>query len=90
MYWRLYAGGALQPEEKAVLGCFLLEGLNECIQDGHPHLLQHEIFAALFADRELHAAELAYWMDTQDPDPENWWPITSALLDYRRMLGLRG
>ena len=39
--------------------------------------------AHTFAAGNEHAAELAYWMDTSDPDPENWWPITSHLIWHR-------
>lgn len=35
---------------------------------------------ALFGAGEIHVAELAYWMNTSDPDTENWWPIAEALL----------
>ena len=32
----------------------------------------------------LHAKELAYWMNTSEPDPENWFPLTQHLLDFER------
>ena len=82
-YFALYAHGELEPAERAVLCCFLLEGLNELIQAGTPHPLQAAIFNALFDAEELHRVELAYWMDTSDPERENWWPITGALLAYK-------
>ena len=70
--------------EHAVLCCFLLEGLNELIQGGHPHPRQPEILTALVDADEIHAAELAYWTNTSDPNPENWWPIATTLLYYIR------
>jgi hypothetical protein len=82
-YFRLYTEGVLDADERAVLCCFLLEGLNERIQTGAPHPLQEDILTTLFAAGEIHAAELAYWMDSSDPDEENWWPITTALLHHR-------
>jgi hypothetical protein len=82
-YFRLYTEAALDSDERAVLCCFLLEGLNERIRFGTPHPLQEEILAALFDAGEIHNAELAYWMDTSDPDEENWWPIATALLQHR-------
>jgi hypothetical protein len=61
----------------------LLEGLNERIQAGDPHPIQEEIFAELFDAGEIHAAELAYWMDTMDRDEDDWWPITRPLLEHK-------
>ena len=82
-YFRLYTQGNLGPVELDVLCCFLLESLNDCLHDGTPHPLQEDIFAALFNAGELHADELAYWMNTPDPDEENWAPITKVLLQHR-------
>jgi hypothetical protein len=82
-YFHLYRQSLLEPDERAVLCCFLLDGLNECVQAGAPHPLQRDIFTALFDAGEIHARELAYWMDTSDPDKENWWPITPALLEHK-------
>jgi hypothetical protein len=83
LYFRLYGRGSLDVDERAILCCFLLEGLNERIQAGDPHPLQEEIFAELFDAGEIHAAELAYWMDTTDRDEEDWWPITRPLLEHK-------
>jgi hypothetical protein len=83
LYFRLYGRGSLDVDERAILCCFLLEGLNERIQAGDPHPLQEEIFAELFDAGEIHAAEFAYWMDTTDRDEEDWWPITRPLLEHK-------
>jgi hypothetical protein len=83
LYFSLYRRGTVDADERAVLCCFLLESLNERIQAGDPHPLQEEIFATLFDAGEIHAAELAYWMDTSDRDEENWWPITRPLLQHK-------
>jgi len=83
LYFRLYGRGSLDVDERAILCCFLLEGLNERIQAGDPHPLQEEIFAELFDAGEIHATELADWMDTTDRDEEDWWPITRPLLEHK-------
>ena len=88
-YFRLYREKDLTVDERAVVCCFLLESLNDCIQAGEPHPLQESIFATLFANREIHSAELEYWMDTSDPDEDNWWPVARPLLDFERKAGLR-
>ncbi|MBX3201800.1 MAG: hypothetical protein KF894_26935 [Labilithrix sp.] len=84
-YFQLYARRDLTSEERDVLCCFLLEGLNELIQLGTPHPLQTAIFDALFDAEEAHRVELAYWMNTSEPDSDNWWPITAALVAHKRV-----
>ncbi len=83
-YFDLYMQGELESDERAVLCCFLLEGLNELIHAGTSHPLQAAIFNALFDAEASHRAELAYWMDTSDPEEANWWPITRALLQSKK------
>jgi hypothetical protein len=85
MYFQLYSDADLAPKERAVLCCFMLECLNEFIQNGTHHALQNEILETLMASEE-HSKELAYWMDTSDPDQENWWPITKTLLRHRKSI----
>lgn len=88
-YFRLYREENLTVDERAVVCCFLLESLNDCIQAGEPHPLQEPIFAALFANREIHSAELKYWMDTSDLDEDNWWPVARPLLEFERKVAAR-
>jgi hypothetical protein len=82
-YFALYQEKGIGAHERAVLCCFLLEGLNELVQIERSHPRQEDILTAIFAS-EVHSGELAYWMDTSDPDPENWWPITTTLLEHAR------
>jgi hypothetical protein len=82
-YFELYAHGDPDLSERAVLCCFLLEGLNGLCAQGIVHPLQSAIFDALLDAGEIHATELDYWTDTSDPDAENWWPITKPLLQHR-------
>jgi len=87
-YFRLYQK-TLDDNERAVLCCFLLEGLNELIQEGNPFPRQSEVLTTLVDAGEVHAAELSYWANTSDPDPENWWPITTTLLSHMRQRSRR-
>src|SRR3989442_12270445 len=66
-YFDLYQKTA-DLNERGVLCCFLLDGLNELIQDGHPHPRQAEILTALVDAGEVHAAELSYWANTSAPN----------------------
>lgn len=61
-YFELYcsAGRAgLDPSERDVLCCFLLEALNDFCANGTPHDLQLRILEALFAAEEAHGDETA-------------------------------
>lgn len=87
-YFDLYLHGDVDPSEREVLCCFLLQELNDLCAEGTAHPLQIRIFEALFGAGDIHADELIYWMNTHDePDPENWWPITAHLLQYRNCFG---
>jgi hypothetical protein len=80
-YFAIYQDEGVDTHECAVLCCFLLQSLNDLIHTERPHPRQHEILSAIF-ESGLHSQELAYWMDTSDPDQENWWPITTVLLEH--------
>jgi len=82
-YFDLYVHGVTDSSERAVLCCFLMEGLNDLCAQGIIHPLQPAIFDALLDAGEIHASELAYWTNTSDADSENWWPITKHLLEHR-------
>jgi hypothetical protein len=82
-YFRLYQDQSTDPDEKAVLCCFMFECLNDFCADGTVHPLQHAIFDALIDAGDAHAAEVAYWSESDDPDPENWWPITEPFLAHK-------
>lgn len=81
-YIDLYVKQDTPDSAKHVLCCFMLQCLNSTCDAGHP--LEKRILHTLFQSRELHAEELEYWMDTSEPDEENWWPITRILLEYQR------
>ncbi|REJ89359.1 MAG: hypothetical protein DWQ29_07740 [Planctomycetota bacterium] len=85
-YIRLYERVDTPESEKHVLCCFMLECLNEVVQSGATHPLEDRILHALFDNRRIHEEELSYWMDTSDPNSDNWWPITHVLLKYDRRL----
>jgi hypothetical protein len=82
-YYELYVGGVVDDLERYVLCCFMLEALNDFCSEGATHSLQSVIFDALLDAGDVHAHEIAYWTDTSDPDPENWWPITKPFLAHQ-------
>jgi hypothetical protein len=81
-YIDLYEKPDTTAPARHVLCCFMLQCLNSTC--GEPHPLQSRIFSRLFENRSLHAKELAYWMNTGEPDPENWFPLTTHLLEFER------
>ncbi len=84
-YVSLYAKSDTTIFEKRVLGCYFLECLNEHIQMYEKeHHAQKRVFNLLHSDIEIHETELAYWADTSDPNEENWWPITKALVEWQK------
>jgi hypothetical protein len=84
-YFDLYSTEGLSAGERAVLCCFILESLNDLIQSGCPHVQQNSMIDELMAS-DGHAEELAYWMNTDDPDEDHWWPITKVLLRRRNAM----
>jgi hypothetical protein len=82
-YFRLYQEGSTDPDERAVLCCFMLECLNDFCGEGTAHHLQESIFDALLEAGDAHAEEIAYWSESDDPDRENWWPIAESILEHK-------
>jgi hypothetical protein len=80
-YLALYLQPDTSPKEKRVLGCFFFECLNEYVViHKKSHSLFSKIMAVVYDDIGIHKSELAYWMNTEDPNEDNWWPITRYLL----------
>jgi hypothetical protein len=82
-YLSLYEDPSTDSDERAVLCSFMLEGLNDFCQEGTTHPLQQRIFDALLAKGEAHSMELAYWSESDDPDPTNWWPIAEHIRKHK-------
>ena len=82
-YFRLYQDGSTDPDERAVLCCFMLECLNDFCAEGAAHPLQGAVFDALLDAGDTHATEIAYWSESDDPDPENWWPIAESIIEHK-------
>jgi hypothetical protein len=82
-YFRLYEDPSTDSDERAALCCFMLESLNDFCGEGAIHPLQQRIFDALLDVGEAHSTELAYWSDSDDPDPTNWWPIAGHILEHK-------
>ena len=41
------------------------------------------VFDALLDAGDTHATEIAYWSESDDPDPENWWPIAESIIEHK-------
>ena len=83
-YLNLYLEAGTSNEEKRVLGCFFLECLNDYVSiNNSVHSNHSRIMDILHNDMTIHETELEYWTNTEDPDIENWWPITKYILEWR-------
>ncbi len=83
-YFTLYKKNDTTFFEKRVLGCYFLECLNEYLEDNKfPHVLQNEILSLLHTDIEIHESELEYWSNTSNGSKEDWWAITSEIINWR-------
>ncbi len=83
-YVNLYKKNETTIYEKRVLGCYLLECLNEYVAiNNKEHSLQKIAFTLLHSDINIHETELEYWTDTKDRNKEEWWPITKYLLKWQ-------
>ncbi len=84
-YVALYNDPNTLQTEKRVLGCFMLECLNDFVaKENDKHLLQDTIFEALHNNLALHQIELDYRTDTKGLSPEECWPICQYILDWRK------
>ena len=83
-YFELYEQSDTSVYEKRVLGCYFMECLNELTEDsGLNHPLKNRIFKLMHRDLEIHESELEYWSNTEDPNPDHWWPITKEILSWK-------
>jgi len=83
-YVELYLQMDTSQKEKRVLGCFFLECLNEYVSSHtESHLNHARIMELMYRDIEIHKAELEYWTNTEDPEKDNWWPITQYVLQWK-------
>lgn len=78
-YFELYRSGKASAVDRGVLCCFIMESLNDLISE---RLLTdaEESILMVVLDSSEHRAEIAYWAETSEPEPDNWWPITHAIL----------
>ena len=37
----------------------------------------------LHRDEDIHETEIEYWTNTEEPNEENWWPITNYILRWK-------
>lgn len=84
-YLELYSNAETSMVEKRVLGCYLLECLNEYVSKNEKeHPQQREAFALLYSDIEIHRSELAYFGKTAGLTEEERPPIAKYLLSWER------
>jgi len=84
-YFVLYNQDDTTLLERRVLGCFLMEGLNDFVSINEmKHSIQDEVFEVLHRDVNIHRFELDYRTDTDGQNEDEWWPICKYILEWRR------
>ncbi len=83
-YFDLYGKDDTTIYEKRVLGCYLMEGLNDYVSVHNvKHPLQNRILEVIHVDMEIHQSELDYRILTDDPDEAHCWPIRKYVIEWR-------
>ncbi len=83
-YINLYKNRDTTVYEKRLLGCYLLECLNEHVSlNNNEHTLQHEAFELLHSDIDIHGTELKYWSNIENKSKEEQWPISEYLFKWQ-------
>jgi len=63
LYYELYIQQSTTEKEKRVLGCYILQCLEDHLnENGSEHLLQEEAVKTLYRDKHIHSTELDYWI----------------------------
>ena len=82
-YIDLYQNIDTSMREKRVLGCYILECLNQFIViNDKEHPQQDVAFELLYADIEIHKSELAYFGKTEEHTEQERWPIAKYLSNW--------
>jgi len=85
-YLDLYVSPETTDEEKRLLGCFILQCLNDYIEEyDKEHEKQSYSVELLFNDMDIHETELEYWSTTHSDDENDWWYITKYLIDKKNI-----
>lgn len=82
-YIDLYCQQETSIEEKRILGCYMMECLNDHLTKiGTHHEIQGKAFKMLFNDEEVHRQEIQYRLELEDGIEEHGWPIRDELLKW--------
>jgi len=87
-YIELYVDVNTSVYEKRVLGCYILEGLNDFVSAvNKPHLLQDRAFEYLYGDYQIHQPEIEYRLDSEGRTEDECWPIAKYMLEWVQKRG---
>jgi len=82
-YIEIYTLSESTDTEKRLLGCYLLQSLEDYIAKyNKTHEKQDYVLDLLYSDIIIHETELEYWSTPMDINDEStWWHITKHLRD---------
>jgi len=84
-YLKLYQDEDTTLAEKRLLGCFLIEGLNDYVSLNHQsHPSQNEVFNRLHKDMNIHQDEFEYRFECWGMEGYEPWPICEYIMEWRK------
>ena len=84
-YFKLYQDEDTTQAEKRLLGCFLIEGLNDYVSENDkPHPLQNDVFERLHQDKSIHYHEFEYRFECWGMEGYEPWPICEYIMEWSK------
>ncbi|MDC0435211.1 hypothetical protein OAM69_06195 [bacterium] len=84
-YVELYERSDTSIYEKRVLGCYIMETLNDFVSaEQRPHHLQDKAFEYLYSDYQIHQPEIEKRTDIEGRTEDLWWPIAKYLIAWQK------
>ncbi|QDT89012.1 hypothetical protein [Gimesia algae] len=78
-YIDLYQQPQTTDQEKRVLGCFVIQSLENLLPEMISEQRVRTCLAMLWDDRVIHAHEFEYWSMRDETDPDNLFQITNLV-----------
>ena len=83
-YIELYPKESTREYEKRVLGCYIIEALNDLVSiEMYARPLLDQAFWYLHFDYCIHQSEIRYRLDSELQVAEETWPISTYLSDWQ-------
>ena len=78
-YVKLYESDTTSALEKRVLGCFIIQSIENLLPKNVHDNEIHSYLSMLNKDNSIHKDEFIYWSLLEEQNPENWFYVTSFI-----------